>query len=187
MPRSALPPPLLTTPASCQRHRCGCAGAAACPRLRHPASPWTTLTSAAALHAEARYQGGQSDSSSRGLGQRAIARAVAAAIGVPCGAICWPRDLPERALGPQSISTVRSYLPYLLQRWEEGCRERQQLWREICTQGYSGSYSSVCRALAHLSFSQSGRRMRDWTQLPKVRARSRRAKRCGCSCGVPMS
>src|SRR5262249_12842369 len=56
----------------------------------------------------------------------------------------------ERAVGPQSVSTVRPYLPYLLKRWREGCQERQQLWREICAQGYTGSYSSVRRALAHL-------------------------------------
>lgn len=99
-------------------------------------------------HAEARYRAVKS-LQQQGLGQRAIA----------CQLQLHRRTVrrymladifPERAVGPQSVSTVRPYLPYLLQRWEEGCRERHQLWHEICARGYSGSYSSVRRALADL-------------------------------------
>lgn len=33
-------------------------------------------------------------------------------------------------------SNLEAYLPYLLQRWEEGCHNDQQLWRELTMQGY---------------------------------------------------
>ena len=85
----------------------------------------------------------------QGLGQRAIARQLQLHRRT-VRRYMLADTFPERAVGPQSISTVHPYLPYLLQRWEEGERERQQLWREICAQGYSRSYSSVRRALAHL-------------------------------------
>ena len=99
-------------------------------------------------HAEVRYQAVK-QLQQQGLGQRAIARQLQLHRRTVRRYMLADR-FPERAVGPQSVSTVRPYLPYLLQRWEEGCRERHQLWREICTQGYTGSYASVCRALAHL-------------------------------------
>lgn len=55
-------------------------------------------------------------------------------------------ELPQRR-PPQTVSSVTPYLPYIEQRWEEGCRTIQQLWQEIQAQGYTGSYSSVRRAL----------------------------------------
>jgi len=39
-----------------------------------------------------------------------------------------------------------AYLPYLRHRWEEGCRNASQLWREIRAMGYTQS----SRTLAHL-------------------------------------
>jgi transposase len=35
------------------------------------------------------------------------------------------------------------YLPYLLQRWTEGCHNGTQLWREIRAQGYPGARSTL--------------------------------------------
>jgi len=35
------------------------------------------------------------------------------------------------------------YLPYLLQRWSEGCHNGTQLWREIAAQGYPGARSTL--------------------------------------------
>lgn len=42
------------------------------------------------------------------------------------------------------------YLPYLLQRWEEGCHNGVQLLKELRAQGYSGAKSTMYRYLASL-------------------------------------
>jgi transposase len=52
------------------------------------------------------------------------------------------RNPHDRVLAP--------YEPHLLKRWEEGCHNGMQLWREICEQGYSYSRASVSRFIAHL-------------------------------------
>jgi transposase len=65
--------------------------------------------------------------------------------------------VPERGRGPQSISSVLPYLQYLRKRWSEGCHNRLQLWKELQTQGYRGSYSSVHRALARFPHPRQGR------------------------------
>lgn len=41
------------------------------------------------------------------------------------------------------------YLDYLKRRWADGAQEYLPLWKELQSQGYRGSYSSVRRALAH--------------------------------------
>lgn len=38
---------------------------------------------------------------------------------------------------------ITAFIPYLWQRWENGCRDIRQLWIEICEQGYQGSKSRV--------------------------------------------
>lgn len=59
---------------------------------------------------------------------------------------------PERAQ-PRSLSKpLVAYLPYLTERWEQGCRNITQLHREIQEQGYRGGYLSVYR---HLTGAQS--------------------------------
>jgi len=40
-------------------------------------------------------------------------------------------------------SAVEPYRAYLEQRWGEGCTEVKQLWQELQSQGYGGSYKSV--------------------------------------------
>jgi transposase len=42
------------------------------------------------------------------------------------------------------------YEPYLLKRWEEGCRVATRLWREIQAQGFAYSLSNVQRFVAQL-------------------------------------
>lgn len=44
-------------------------------------------------------------------------------------------------------STLDVYLPYLLQRWNEGCRNISQLWRELKAEGYHCSYRSLYKYL----------------------------------------
>jgi transposase len=63
-------------------------------------------------------------------------------------------ELPKRVT-PQNISSVVAYLPYIQQRLAEGCHNGKRLWREICLQGYTGSYMSVYRAL---------RKFPDWSR-----------------------
>jgi len=58
------------------------------------------------------------------------------------------RELPKRGAPLlQATSTVRPYLAYIEQRWNDGCRNGMALWREIQDRGYRGSYSSMRRAL----------------------------------------
>lgn len=42
------------------------------------------------------------------------------------------------------------YKPYLLHRWNEGCRNAHQMWREIVAQGYRESVTNVGRFIAPL-------------------------------------
>jgi transcriptional regulator with XRE-family HTH domain len=51
---------------------------------------------------------------------------------------CFPERKPR-----EQASQVDRYLPYLLQRWEEGCHTLAGLFRELVEQGYKGSYESV--------------------------------------------
>jgi transposase len=49
---------------------------------------------------------------------------------------------PERKPREQA-NQVDRYLPYLFQRWEDGCHNIACLFRELGEQGYKGSYASV--------------------------------------------
>jgi transposase len=40
-------------------------------------------------------------------------------------------------------SKLDAHFPYLRQRWDEGCQNVMELWRELVGQGYRGSYHSV--------------------------------------------
>ncbi len=53
--------------------------------------------------------------------------------------------LPPRAKQRARKSILDAYLPYLLARRQEGCTNGMQLWREICEQGYGGTYGQVAR------------------------------------------
>lgn len=47
-------------------------------------------------------------------------------------------------------SSLAPYLPYLHKRWKAGCQNSLQLWRELHTQGYPGSTSSIKPYVAFL-------------------------------------
>jgi transposase len=55
-------------------------------------------------------------------------------------------ECPQRAPPRRRPNKLAAYLPYLKQRWTEGCHNASELWREIKAQGYAGSES----ALRHL-------------------------------------
>jgi transposase len=56
---------------------------------------------------------------------------------------------PERKPREQT-SQLDSYLPHLIQRWEDGCHNIARLFRELVEQGYQGSYESVRDHLVRL-------------------------------------
>jgi hypothetical protein len=47
-------------------------------------------------------------------------------------------------------SQLDQYLPYLFQRWSEGCHNMACLFRELVERGYQGSYGSVYDNLVRL-------------------------------------
>jgi transposase len=55
------------------------------------------------------------------------------------------RDWLQRGTAPGTRqrrkyqSDFDPYAPYVLKRWQEGCRNGLQLWREVAAQGYPGS------------------------------------------------
>src|SRR6266571_2088268 len=72
-----------------------------------------------------------------GIGSRTVERWLAAG------------TFPERKPREQA-SQLDQYLPYLFQRWEEGCHNIACLFRELVEQGYKGSYASVRDNLVRL-------------------------------------
>jgi transposase len=72
-----------------------------------------------------------------GLSKRAIARQTRLSR-ITVRKYLMTTSFPEIAKR-QSWSAVNAFLPYLQQRWETGCRNATQLWREIQEQGYRGT------------------------------------------------
>jgi transposase len=54
---------------------------------------------------------------------------------------------PERHRPRSRASILDPYVEYLGKRWQEGCHDARQLWREICSQGFTGSDGIVRRWL----------------------------------------
>jgi len=52
---------------------------------------------------------------------------------------------PHYPAGRISPSKLTPWLPYLEQRWQAGCTNASQLWREISQEGFSGSLGLVIR------------------------------------------
>ena len=77
-----------------------------------------------------------------GLGSRTVARWLAAA------------TFPERKPRPKQKSRFDPYAAYILQRWEQGCRNGLQMYQEIKAQGFTGSERMVYRFLLPLRRNQ---------------------------------
>jgi len=83
-----------------------------------------------------------------GMSQAAIARRV----GIGASTVqSWlaAGEFPERKPREQA-SQLDRYLPYLRERWQEGCHNIAGLFRELVEQGYKGSYASVRDGLIRL-------------------------------------
>jgi len=83
-----------------------------------------------------------------GMSQAAIARQVGIGASTVQSWLAAGR-FPERKPREQA-SQLDQYLPYLFQRWQDGCHNIACLFRELVEQGYKGSYESVRDNLVRL-------------------------------------
>jgi hypothetical protein len=60
-------------------------------------------------------------------------------------------EFSQIGTGKFIVSSVNPHLSYLAARWQVGCYNKRQLWLEIQAQGYTGSLSSVYRALKYFA------------------------------------
>jgi transposase len=58
------------------------------------------------------------------------------------------QEFPQRASRPAVATGLDGFIPYLKQRWEQGCHNAAQLYRELKQNGFSGSRHMVRRRLA---------------------------------------
>jgi transposase len=76
-------------------------------------------------------------------------QAIAHEVGIDRGTVAYfVRQQAYPELKPSHRRRSRggqldSHLPYLQERWNAGCHNGMQLWRELCERGYTGSASSV--------------------------------------------
>jgi transposase len=54
-------------------------------------------------------------------------------------------NCPQYPAGRVGYSKLTPWIPELEKRWQAGCTNASQLWREICAQGFSGSLGLVIR------------------------------------------
>jgi transposase len=84
-----------------------------------------------------------------------------------------PETLPARTRRTDcGRSILTPYTPYLLERWNAGCRDALRLFRELQQRGYPGSYVTVARYAQRLRHAQgeAPRQRRPRHPLPLVTA-----------------
>jgi len=96
-----------------------------------------------------------------GMSLRAIATQMGLARGTVHGFV-RTATFPERHPRARYASIMDPYEAYVRQRWEEGCQNATQLWRELRERGFTGSCSNV-RA-----------RVSAWRTTPASRGRPKR-------------
>ncbi|MDQ3316881.1 MAG: ISL3 family transposase [Actinomycetota bacterium] len=83
----------------------------------------------------------------------ANARFIARKLGIGPRTVYRYKDLtepPPRQTYTTRASVLDPYVPYLLKRWSEGCRDGKRLLREIREQGYANSERTFIRFTAEL-------------------------------------
>lgn len=84
---------------------------------------------------------------------------------------------PERTrIHRQYKPLIDPYKDYLVKRWNEGCRNGQQVYREIKEQGYTGSDQPIVRFFAQFRKKKDARKFKqvDPSQEPPVKASPQR-------------
>jgi len=108
-----------------------------------PASQAQQLQQATRARRLARYEE-VAGLSRQGLGPAAIARQV----GLTRQTVArWLRagSFAERAPARPRRQRITAYEPYLRERWQAGCQNARQLWRELRGQGFTGGHEAVRR------------------------------------------
>jgi transposase len=80
----------------------------------------------------------------QGLSERAIARTLCINRGT-VRKFLHSDGFPERGQKKRTRSILDPYIPYVHQRWAEGCDNSHQLWREMRDRGYEGGTGMVRR------------------------------------------
>ncbi len=81
----------------------------------------------------------------------------------------WLRrgDIPYTGPRKQRSRLIDPYKPYLLARWQQGCRTGSQLERELRAQGYKGSPRALYRFLATLELAVNSAAKRGFSSASK--------------------
>jgi len=82
------------------------------------------------------------DLHAQGLSKSAIARQLQVSLTFVRRSISLDA-LPERRYRKRQASMLDPFEDHLQRRWDEGCRNAKQLWREVCALGYPGGYKRV--------------------------------------------
>jgi transposase len=84
------------------------------------------------------------------LGIAAIARRVQVSRPTVYRYLALPQPPERQRPCRRQPSLLMPFIPYLLRRWNAGCRNARQLWRELVTQGYQQSQRTVQRYVGQL-------------------------------------
>ncbi len=85
----------------------------------------------------------------QGLSQRAIARKLKLSRAT-VGKFVQAEAYPERHHSARRASLLDPYKRYILQRWQQGCRNSMQLYEEVTARGFTGSAPLLRKFLAEL-------------------------------------
>lgn len=84
------------------------------------------------------------------VGIAAIARRVQVSRPTVYRYLAMPQPPERQRPRHRGPSLLTPFIPYLLRRWNAGCRNARQLWRELVTQGYKQSQRTVQRYVGQL-------------------------------------
>ncbi len=93
-----------------------------------------------------------------GCGQKQVVRQLGISNGY-ARRLYLAETFPERSAFAQRRTSLDNYADYLHQRWQEGCQNASELWRELKEQGFAGALGAVTRYIRL--------RMRDPAQIKK--------------------